>query len=67
MQRFRTTVSLVFWSETTEESTAVVGGLTALLPDADQAATLATVEYIDQGRPMGPPPVLPISPTGGLT
>lgn len=54
MQQFRTTVSAVFWTETPEESEGVVAGLTALLPGEDQAATLATIEYVTAGRPVAP-------------
>lgn len=55
MQQFRTTVSAVFWTETPEESEAVVAGLTAMLPVDDQMATLATVEYVTTGRPSTAP------------
>ena len=56
MQQFRTTVSLVFWTETPDESEGVVAGLSALLPPDDQASTLATVEYVASGRPVATQP-----------
>ena len=51
MQQFRTTVSIVFWTETPEQSEGLVAGLTTLLPPNDQASTLSTIEYIADGRP----------------
>jgi hypothetical protein len=64
MMQFRTTVSAVFWTETPDESDALVAGLTALLPSADQASTLSTVEYISGGRPADPtvPTIEPVEP-----
>jgi hypothetical protein len=55
VQQFRTTVSAVFWTETPDESEAIVAAMTALLASGDQAATLATVEYIAGGRPESAP------------
>lgn len=52
MKQLRTTVSLVFWTDTTNESEAIVAGLAGMLPSEDQAATLATVEYVSDGRPV---------------
>jgi hypothetical protein len=51
-EQFRTTASLVFWTETPDESEAIVAGLSALLPPDDQAATLSTIEYRTDGRPV---------------
>jgi hypothetical protein len=50
-ETFRTTISAVCWSETTDESDAIVADVRAQLPPEDQAATLVTVEYISGGRP----------------
>jgi hypothetical protein len=52
MQQFRTTVSAVFWTETPDESQAIVAALTDVLAPEDQTATIATVEYIVSGRPV---------------
>jgi hypothetical protein len=51
METIRTTVSLVFWTETLEESTAIVQDVTAALPEPDQAGVLTTVEIKPAGRP----------------
>jgi hypothetical protein len=56
MQQFRTTVSMVFWTETPDESAGIVAGVTALLPAEDQPATLSTVEYVASGRPVAVAP-----------
>lgn len=54
MQQFRTTVSIMFWTETPEESEGMVAGLTALLPSEDQESALSIVEYVSTGRPVAP-------------
>jgi hypothetical protein len=54
-QTFRTTVSLVYWTDTTEESDAIAAEIVAVLPPEDQASTLVTVEYKSAGRPVTPP------------
>lgn len=51
MQQFRTTVSAVFWTDTPDASEAAVAAINALLPPEDQVSTLATVEYVADGRP----------------
>lgn len=53
-QTFRTTVSLVYWTDTTEESDAIAADIVAVLPPEDQASTLVTVEYKSSGRPVTP-------------
>lgn len=50
-QQFRTTVSAVFWSENPEEANGIVAAIKSLLADKDQAATLASVEFIADGPP----------------
>lgn len=50
--QFRTTVSVVFWSDTPDESEGLVAAINALLPSDDQASTLATVQYVADGRPV---------------
>lgn len=54
-EQFRTTVSAVFWTETTDEAETLVLAITAAVPDVDQPATLATIEYISAGRPVTAP------------
>lgn len=62
--RFRTTVSAVFWTPSPEAAQEYVDTITATLPEVDRAATLATIEYVAAGRPEPlPPPV--VSPTPG--
>jgi hypothetical protein len=56
MQQFRTTVSAVFWTETPDESEGIVAAMTGLLAPEDQSATLATVDYMESGRPVAPAP-----------
>lgn len=54
MDQFRTTVSMVFWTATPEESDAISAGLTAMLPSVDRPATLTSIEYVATGRPVTP-------------
>ena len=54
--KFRTTVSVVFWTATPDESDAIVEAIKAQIPDADdRERTLQTVEYISAGKPVPPP------------
>jgi hypothetical protein len=57
-QQFRTTVSAVFWSETTDQSDATVEDIKDAIPSEDVGSTLVTVEYVAAGRPpsLGAPP-----------
>jgi hypothetical protein len=61
MQQFRTTVSAVFWTETPDESQGIVAAITELLAPDDQAGTLATVEYVQSGRPVMTTPPAAVS------
>lgn len=54
--QFRTTVSAVFWTADPEAAQQYVDAITATLPEADQASTLATIEYVAAGRPEPMPP-----------
>jgi len=55
MEQFRTSVSLMFWTETPDQSAQVVAGVTSMVPILDQPATLSTVEYVATGRPVPSP------------
>lgn len=51
MQQFRTSVSLVTWHDDPDTAQGLVAAINDLLPDDDQASTLATTEYVAEGRP----------------
>ena len=48
---FRTTVSAVFWTESPDESQAIVDEINQALPEDARDSTLATVEYVAAGPP----------------
>jgi len=56
-EQFRTTVSLVFWTDTTGASDSKVNDIKAILTEEEQKAVLASVEYISEGKPDPNPPV----------
>jgi hypothetical protein len=49
--KFRTTVSAVFWTETPEEAESIVDDVNADLPPGAASSTLATIEYRSEGEP----------------
>jgi hypothetical protein len=51
-EQIRTTISAVYWTDTTEESEAIADAVTAALPEVDQGATLVTIEFKPDGRPV---------------
>jgi hypothetical protein len=53
-EQFRTTVSCVFWTETTDEADAIVDGINGNVPEPWNASTLVTVEYKAEGPPQAP-------------
>jgi hypothetical protein len=58
-ENFRTTVSAVYWTETTDEAEATAEAMTATLSDVDAPNTLVTIEYKSEGRPEPPPEAAP--------
>lgn len=50
--RYRTTVSAVYWTADPDASEEISNTLTDALPEADRDATLVTVEYVKAGRPV---------------
>lgn len=55
MEQFRTTMSVVFWSDTTDDAEATIAAVTAAVPDEWQESTLSTIEYRAEGPPPPPP------------
>lgn len=60
-QKFRTTLSVTFWTESPEDAEDIVDTLKATLPREDRDNALATVEYIATGR-QEPADMLPPAP-----
>ena len=58
-EEIRTTISVVFWSETTDEAEGVAAAVREAVPEPWRDATLATVEH----RPGAPYP--DTEPAGG--
>jgi len=56
-QQFRTTISLVAWHDTTEESQALVEQVKAQVPEEWRERTLASIEFIAEGPPLPPEPL----------
>jgi hypothetical protein len=50
-ETFRTTISAVFWTESTDDVDDIVDNVNAQLPAEDRASTLVTTEYRSSGRP----------------
>lgn len=51
-ETFRTTISAVYWTETTDEAEAIASEVNAVIPAQDQPSTLVTIEYKSAGRPV---------------
>jgi hypothetical protein len=48
---FRTTVSIVYWTDTTDEAQSISDTLAASVPADDRDRTLVTIEYRPDGQP----------------
>lgn len=54
-EQFRTTISAVVWTETTDQANALISQVKGVLPKADQDSMLSTIEYKADGRPVPVP------------
>jgi hypothetical protein len=63
-ENYRTTISAVYWTSSTEEAEAIADELNDVLPEADRSSTLVAAEYVSTGRPV-PEPIAEIAPTNG--
>jgi hypothetical protein len=50
-ETIRTTLSAVYWTETTDEATTLAETLTADLPAEDRDSVSAAIEFKPEGRP----------------
>ena len=51
-ETFRTTISAVFWTETTDAAQTIASEINAAVPEQDQPHTLVTIEFKPDGRPV---------------
>jgi len=56
MEQFRTTLSLVFWTDTTGQALEQIKRVKDAVDPEDSANVLSTVEFVDGGKPTLEPP-----------
>lgn len=58
--KFRTTLSIVFWSPDPDSAETQAEVIKDMIPEKDKDKTIQTIEYIGAGRPPDPEPPAPV-------